>query len=198
MSFVSTFHSAAPPRASAEPLGLERAFLFWDADVIAAKKGDATAKQRLYERSLPIVRSVVARLVGYQDQEDLCQQVYLRLFLSLAEYSGRSAFTTWAWRLTVNEAFQHLRRLKRQCRIQEERRIPPHSECRFDALEAREALCEAIQSLDPDLRSVFLLREVEGRSYEEIADALHLSPGTVASRLSRARRLLRRKLTDLG
>jgi DNA-directed RNA polymerase specialized sigma24 family protein len=81
--------NASPPRASAETLGLDRAFLFWDADVIAAKKGDATAKQRLYERSLPIVRSVVACLVGYQDQEDLCQHVYLRLFLSLAEYSGR-------------------------------------------------------------------------------------------------------------
>lgn len=198
MSFASTLHSAASPETSAAPPALDRAYLFWDADVIAAKKGDASARQRLYERSLPIVRSVVVRLVGYQDQEDLCQQVYLRLFHSLDRYSGRSAFTTWAWRLAANEALQHLRRVRRQRRILAERRLPLYSECRFDALEAREALSEAIQSLDPDLRSVFLLREVEDRSYEEVADALHLAAGTVASRLNRARRALRRKLTELG
>lgn len=198
MSFASTVHAAASPKASAETLGLNRALLFWDADVIAAKKGDATAKQRLYERSLPIVRSVVVRLVGYQDREDLCQQVYLRLFRSLDRYSGRSAFTTWAWRLAANEALQHLRRVRRQRRILAERWLPVHSECRFDVLESREALSEALQSLDPDLRSIFLLREVEDRSYEEIADALHLASGTVASRLNRARRALRRKLTKLG
>ena len=124
--------------------------------------------------------------------------VYLQVFQRVGQFRGDSAFTTWLYRLTVNEAMQHLRRERsRRTRLLN---LDPQDEQpnRGDQVEARELLACALEKIDPELRSVFLLREVERLSYSEIAAALEIPMGTVASRLNRAREELQDHLRKLG
>lgn len=132
------------------------------------------------------------RMVGKSNAEDLTQQVFLALFQRLDKFHGRSSFSTWLYRLASNEALQFLR--KRPQRHPEE---PMQCEPLDDRAgvttlaEQRELLDYALAALEPELRAIFLLREIEDLSYYEIAMVLDIAEGTVASRLNRARRCLR-------
>lgn len=171
---------------------------FNDGDVTAAQCGDALAQTRIYDSSHRYVRRLTNRMVGSQNGEDVTQQVFLQLYRSLHKYTGRSTFLTWMHRVAVNESLQHLRRLRREECLLHEWRPPAPCVTRFAEEEEREQLDQAIQALDPDLRAVFLLREVENLSYDQIAGALGIAAGTVGSRLSRGRRCLQRTLIELG
>ena len=120
----------------------------------------------------------------------MTQQVFLRLLTSIDRFSGRSKFSTWLYRVATNEALQFLRRGGKQNHapiLQEPVDARASANKQF---EDRELLKNALARLDPDLRAVFLLREVERMSYHEMALALDIAEGTVASRLSRARKAL--------
>lgn len=169
-----------------------------DDDLVAARRGDADAQGRIYEKSRRYVHRLTARIVGYQEADDVTQQVYLRLFGSLDKFSGRSRLLTWLYRLAVNESLHHLRRNKRIQRLLSEWRREEWTEFASADVERREALEAALRTLEPDLRDVFLLREAEDLSYQEIAQLQGISEGTVGSRLNRARRTLRRKLEEQG
>ena len=144
------------------------------------------------------IYSLMVRMVGHQDADDLTQQVFLQVFRSIQQFAGRSRFSTWLHRLALNEALQHLRRQKsrQQASLVAEPidNVPGHER----AEESRELLEQALSQLDPALRSIFLLREVEGHSYEEIAAVLEIPEGTVGSRLNRARRELQGHLRESG
>ena len=140
----------------------------------------------------------VFRLVGLEDADDVTQQVYLQVFRQLDRFNGRSQFRTWLYRITVNEALQHLRRRKgmrtESLAWEPQDRGPNHS----NNEENRELLSIALSQVDSQLRSIFLLRETEGLTYEQIANAVGIPMGTVASRLSRAREELQVRLRKLG
>ncbi len=162
------------------------------------QQGDHAAQRRLYEVSHQNVYRLMVRMVGLQDAADVTQQVFLQAFRKIGQFSGRSQFGTWMYRLAVNEALQHLRRSKRS-RLQTLEREPmDRSSDRQDNVADKELLEQALGLLDPKLRSAFLLREVEGLSYSEIAGALEIPEGTVGSRLNRARRELKQHLIELG
>lgn len=166
--------------------------------VKACRAGDRDAQRQLYERFSRNVYRLMVRMVGVGDADDLTQQVFLRVLRAIGQYSGRSRFETWLYRVAMNESLQHLRRQKRRKHggldYEPMDGAPPHGA----QVEAHELLERGLQELDPELRSIFLLREVENLSYQEIAQTLEISEGTVASRLSRARRRLRERLTELG
>lgn len=167
--------------------------------VALCQRGDRDAQRQLYETTHHNVYRLMVRMVGLQDAEDVMQQVYLQVFRSIAQFSGRSRLETWLYRLAANEALQHLRRNKRQqqCRplaYEPVDRSVNHSV----STEHSELLKESLDRLDPELRCVFLLREMEGLAYREIADSLDLAEGTVGSQLNRARRQLRKHLIELG
>lgn len=140
----------------------------------------------------------MVRMVGSDDAADLTQQVFLQAFGKIDQFAGRSKFETWLYRLAVNEALQHLRKGKRW-KFQTLSRDPEsHQTSAGDSYEYRELLEQALTRLDPELRSLFVLRSVEELSYREIAETIEIPEGTVGSRLNRARRELQQHLTDLG
>lgn len=190
---IASSHSPArarPPQGSSQvPLTDEQAL------VAACCEGDCDAQRELYERHCQRVYRLMYRMVGPEHADDLTQQVFLRILQTIGQFRGQSALSTWLYRLATNEALQFLRRNARRTTLAlrvepADDRAPEHRR-----LEDRETLEQALAELDPDLRAIFLLREVEQLSYYEIAMALDIAEGTVASRLNRARRLLREWIT---
>jgi RNA polymerase sigma-70 factor (ECF subfamily) len=166
--------------------------------VAAAQRGDRDAQRELYELSHQNVYRLMVRMVGLQDADDLTQQVFLQAFRKMDQFSGRSLFSTWLYRLAVNESLQHLRRSKRAQPHVLQYEPMDNSPGHIDSVEQKDLLERALAKLEPDLRSTFLLREVEELSYGEIALALDIPEGTVGSRLNRARRELKQHLVELG
>jgi len=158
--------------------------------------GHQDAQQKLYEQHCDKVYRLMCRMVGSSNADDLTQQVFLCVFQKLNKFQGRSSFSTWLYRLASNEALQFLRR--RPQRVPDQPMLSDPSDEQTDEitqLDQRDLLEHALSRLDPNLRAIILLREIEQLSYYDIALALDIAEGTVASRLSRARHCLR-KLID--
>lgn len=166
--------------------------------VNACRRGEPLAQRELVLQTQARVYRTLVRLVGAQDAEDVAQQVYLQVFRQLGQFTGESAFGTWLYRVVVNEALQHLRKMRtRRCAVLNWE-PPDRAAERCRGAESRELLDRALAQIEPELRTIFVLREVDGLSYEAIGAALGIPMGTVASRLSRARHELQQRLRKLG
>lgn len=168
------------------------------ADIIAAcQSGERSAQQRLYELQHRRVFRLCVRLVGEQDAPDVTQQVFLKVFRTIQQFSGGSRLETWLHRVTVNECLQFTRSRSRRPEVALATE-PVAEGSSTGAAEFFELLQAALNRLEPDLKAVFVLREIEELNYAEIATTLDLSAGTVASRLNRARTQMKELLTELG
>ena len=172
--------------------------------VLRAKTGDQDAFAQLVEANQTMVYNLAYRMTGSPDDAaDLTQEAFLNAWRGLARFGGQSAFSTWLYRLTSNACIDFLRREKRrgtlsmtvesgdeerQAEVPDDRWSP---ERQLERQEAREAVQKGLDALSPDHRQVLLLRELEGLSYQEIAQCLDLEEGTVKSRIARARLSLR-------
>jgi RNA polymerase sigma-70 factor (ECF subfamily) len=178
--------------------------------VNAARGGDIGAFEELvrkYDRNVFRIANHITQ--NREDAEDVVQDAFLKAFQNLEQFQGQSKFYTWLVRIAVNEALMRLRRRRpeRMVSLDEdintgEDTIPrevadwaPNPEQLYNQSELREILQKTIQGLPPGFRTVFVLRDVEGLSTEETADALNLSIPAVKSRLLRARLQLRERLT---
>ncbi len=169
------------------------------AEILAScRNGERDAQRRLYELCHHQVYRVAVRMVGLQDAPDVTQQVFMQVFRKVDQFTGQSKFETWLYRVSVNEALQHLRKRSRRESQPLTHEPISHHRSEQERGEAKELLDRALARLEPELRSIFVLREVEGLSYGEIAAAAEIPEGTVGSRLNRARRELRQYLTELG
>jgi RNA polymerase sigma-70 factor (ECF subfamily) len=145
------------------------------------------------------------------DAADVAQEVFLKVFRNLDNFRGQSSLRTWIYRITVNEAYNRRRWLFRHRRGEtaldetfdheetRERPLVDATESPFDFAMNREAqmlLEEGLAAVNPVFRSALVLREVEDLSYEEIAEVLEVSIGTVKSRILRGREALRAYLTS--
>jgi RNA polymerase sigma-70 factor (ECF subfamily) len=181
-----------------------------DALVAACRRGDAQAFERLVALHEGMVFNLAARLLGdAEEARDLSQEVFLQVYRQLERFEGRSALRTWIYRIVVNQCrnrprFWRRRRRDRCCPndglgAQRQPRVAeglgPFEQARLR--ERAERLQQALARLSFEHRVVLLLREVEALSCEEIAGTLGLPEGTVKSRLSRARDVLRRELLPL-
>jgi RNA polymerase sigma-70 factor (ECF subfamily) len=166
--------------------------------VDACRRGDRIAQHALYQRFVNRVHFVAARMVGRNDVDDVTQNVFLQVFRSLDQYRQESRFETWLYRLTVNEALQYRRRNRRWPlpSLNEELATAARDGNGFG--DERELLERALSDVPEELRVLFVLREVEGLCYRDLAEVLGIPEGTVASKLSRARQELRKKLVALG
>lgn len=166
--------------------------------VTGCQRDDRRSQQQLYEHCRGKVLRLASRMVGAQDAPDLVQEIFLQAFRSIRQFSGRSSFETWLYRLAVNECLQFLRQSRRRATrsldYEPLDRAPPQT----TRVQENELLERGLERLDPELRSTFLLRELEGFSYGRIAEILGISEGTVGSRLNRARAELREHLGELG
>jgi RNA polymerase sigma-70 factor (ECF subfamily) len=178
--------------------------------VNAARGGDVASFEQLvrkYDRNVFRIANHITQ--NREDAEDVVQDAFLKAFTNLGQFQGQSKFYTWLVRIAVNEALMRLRRRRpeRMVSLDEdintgEDTIPrevadwsPNPEQLYNQSELREILQKTIQGLPPSFRTVFVLRDVEGLSTEETADALNLSIPAVKSRLLRARLQLRERLT---
>ncbi|GAB5441366.1 MAG: sigma-70 family RNA polymerase sigma factor [Fuerstiella sp.] len=168
--------------------------------VSACQQGNRDAQRRLYEEFGQRVYQLAFRIVGSNDAEDLTQQIFLQVFQKLRQFQGGSQFQTWLFRLATNECLMHLRSRQRKREIEVLRSMaqPGESVSASAQVDAAELLETALARLEPELRSIFVLREMENLNYQELSNVLEISEGTVASRLNRARKQLREHLVDLG
>lgn len=152
------------------------------------------------------------RICGNQeDARDLTQDVFVKALESIGDFRGRSAFYTWVFRIAVNMALSHKRKMKTRRTLSltagaddagqaadlldvmsDPRSVDPSQA--FEARESGEQVAAAILDLEEDQRCVLVLRDVEGMSYQDIADILDVAVGTVKSRIYRARLALRNLL----
>ncbi len=178
--------------------------------VDAARGGDVGAFEQLvrrYDRNVFRIAQHITQ--NREDAEDVVQDAFLKAFQNLGQFQGQSKFYTWLVRIAVNEALMRLRRRRPERFVSidedvktEEDSMPreiadwsPNPEQLYNQGELKEILQKTIQGLPPGFRTVFILRDVEGLSTEETADALGLSVPAVKSRLLRARLQLRERLT---
>lgn len=168
------------------------------ATVAACQRGDRAALHTLYQRCSRAIYGLTVRMVGRENADDVTQQVFLQVFRNIGQFQGGSRIETWIHRIAVNESLQYLRRQNRRP-VQSLQHDPEsNSPDRRTQVEDKELLDRALAQLDPQLRSLFLLREVNRMSYAELAEVLEVPEGTIGSRLNRARRELRQHLEDLG
>lgn len=135
-------------------------------------------------------RRLAYRLLGDRDRmDDVLQEAYARAFRALPRFRGRSGLATWLYRIVYNTCIDELRRsgARKEISLEEWRERGG----RRDDVEQRLDLEAALASLSPELRAVVLLVDADELSYEEAAEVLGIPPGTVASRLSRARDTLK-------
>lgn len=161
----------------------------------------------------PLYQFVFRMLGDPADTADTLQEIFLKVFRAAAQFEGKSSLKTWLYRIAVHEACNHRRwwrRHKRQelsldeedddglCladQLEDGRDSPLHLALRA---EMREQVQRALDAVSEPFHTVLLLREVEGFSYEEMADILQVRVGTVKSRLMRGREMLRRQLMADG
>lgn len=167
-------------------------------DLRKAQSGEPAAQHALYCSFRIRVYGLTVRLVGLNDADDVTQQIWLQIFRNLSRFHATSSLRTWIFRLTVNECLQFRRRVGRRPRVSLEIDPVDQKPLVQDESADREAIQVALDRLEPELRAIFVLREIEKLSYAEIAAALKIAEGTVASRLSRARMELRQHLNALG
>jgi RNA polymerase sigma-70 factor, ECF subfamily len=170
----------------------------------ACQQGDREAFRLLFETYKDRVFSIAVYSFGGDTNaaSDVSQQIFLKLMTAIGQFRGDSTFTTWLYRLVVNACIDEQRKRRRFLPFGESTPMSKIAdrrpqEKRYARLEVADSVQAAIQKLTPKLRLPILLKYVEGLSYDEIAEVLGCSKGTVASRLNRGHQSLAKKLAHL-
>jgi RNA polymerase sigma-70 factor, ECF subfamily len=169
--------------------------------VVSAAQGNREALHSLYEMHRDRLYRLLYRLCGdARLAEDLLQEVFLKAFKSLSRFRFQCTFSSWIYRIALNEAKYQKRQTKKSLSLEaifgsSFVTDPSPDQLGVNISRQRQSIVwKAILTLAPKLRSVIVLKYVEGLSYDEIAEIMDCSPGTVASRLSRALAKLERLL----
>ena len=163
--------------------------------VARAAEGDVRAFEQLYQTHLPKVHSLVRRMAGGRDTDELTQDVFVRVWQKLGTFRGDSAFSTWLHRLAVNVVIERFRTetARRQRLIDGEDIFETLS----GPVRSRDLTMDfetALMKLPDGAREIFVLHDVEGYKHHEIATMLEISAGTSKAQLHRARMMLRKHL----
>jgi len=178
-----------------------------DAELIeAALTGDRTAFEGLVLRYQDRLYAAMVQVVGSADEaEDVVQDAFVRAFLKLDTFQNNSQFFTWLYRIAFNSALSRMRRRKTTTSLDQAREAVGDEpvdqfagpDQRMLQQERVQMVQKALGQLSPDHRAILVLREMEDHAYEQIAEILNISIGTVRSRLSRARSQLKTVLEEL-
>ncbi len=199
MSAKPASDSAVTTSSSVDSISLE-----------ALKAGDRAEFARIVELTSPRVYRLALKILNdTQDAEDVLQETYIKALRSLPAFEGRSSLSTWLYRIAVNEALMLVRKRRPDLVSIDAEQDDGESESapveitdwcclpEKDLLssESRRHLDDAIQQLSPALRAVFILRDIEGLSVKDTAEALNITEVAVKTRLLRARLKLREILS---
>ena len=194
------------------PVAMEQARAEEGALIEGLRSGVGEAYETLISRFQQPIYNLVYRLLSDPTEAcDVVQEVFLKVFRNIGAFRGQSSLKTWVYRIAVNEAHNHRRWFGRHRkqevgldREEENNRsyqevLPDPGRSAFDSVlshERHELIEQALATMNPIFRSVVVLRDIEDLSYEEIANVLQISPGTVKSRILRGREALREALAD--
>ncbi len=176
--------------------------------VTGIKKGDEAAFQEMMTRYTQKVFNLAIRLTRCQeDAEEVLQDVFVAVYKKIDSFEGKSAFSSWLYRVTANTAFMKLRKRKQNEAVSFDElspsvreswvgKNPEDSNTNYMSIrhELRDTIQRAVAKLPEEYRNIFILRDVDGLSNEEVAETLALTVPAVKSRLHRARLILRKKL----
>lgn len=189
-----------------------------DADALLVervKQGDVRAFEMLVVKYQRRIERLIGRMVRDVDLvQDIAQETFIRAYRAIPQFRGESAFYTWLYRIAVNTAKKALVELKRDpviaesayitlddgdetSRVESELSDSETPEAVMASKEVAATVNAAIDALSEDLRQAITLREIEGLSYEEIAEAMNCPIGTVRSRIFRAREAIAERLRPL-
>ena len=177
--------------------------------ILRAQGGDSGAFRLLVERHQRRVFAIALGLVrDEQDAREIAQEAFLRVHKGLPQFHGGSSFFTWLYRIVTNLSIDLMRKpSRREAELHfaleadegESPLLPASDADPFDVVRRGQLslrIQHALEQLPPYHRGVILMREVEGMSYEEMAEAMQVSKGTIMSRLFHARKKLQRALSD--
>ncbi len=171
-----------------------------------AKSGDIAAFEQLIESYQRKIFNIAFRMLGnYDDAGDLTQEVLIRIYKSIRSFKEQSSFSTWIYRITTNVCLDELRKRKNkkvvslddEIRLEDgemKRQIEsgdPSPEETVETEELKKFVDDSIAQLSEEHRMVIVLRDIQGFSYEEIAEIIKCPAGTVKSRINRARQALK-------
>jgi len=174
-----------------------------------SKAGDVSAFEMLIEAYQKKIFNLAYRIVGnYDDAGDLAQEALIRIFRSIAGFKEQSSFSTWVYRITTNVCLDDIRKKKNKKVISLDEEIhvedgemkrqimsdDPLPDEVAEKEEMRRLVNDAINTLPEEQRLVISLRDIQGLTYDEIADVLDCPSGTVKSRINRARQALKNVL----
>ncbi|MFJ9567668.1 RNA polymerase sigma factor [Streptomyces fuscichromogenes] len=167
---------------------------------VRAAEGDEDAFAVLVQRHAPSLTQLATRLLGTRTEaEDAVQDAFLSAWRRLPEFQGRSSFGTWMYRIVTNRCLNVLRSRRRTAPLEAAGDVAAaeHSTSPARITEGRDAvreLREALDLLSAEQRACWVLRELDGRSYEFVAEAVGISQEAVRARVFRARRCLTQAL----
>jgi len=176
-----------------------------------SQSGDVESFELLISSYDKRAYNIAYRIMGNEeDAKDMAQEALLRVFKSLKDFKGQAAFSTWLYRIVTNVCLDELRRRKNEKYVSMDSSIHTEDgelhmelcsdketpESVYERIEQRELIRNAIREMNEDYRTVIVLRDIQGFSYDEISGMLDCSLGTVKSRINRARTMLRDKLKD--
>lgn len=170
----------------------------------AVLDGDVNAYEALVKEYEKNVYNLALRMTGNsEDAADMAQEAFIKAYNSLTAFRGDSKFSVWLYRIVSNVCLDFLRSRSRKQTVSLSTENDDGEEVELDIADethspeqlldrslTRDAVRRGLAALPPDHREILLLREIQGLSYEEIADVLGLEAGTVKSRIFRARKKL--------
>lgn len=165
-------------------------------DVIArAASGDRQAFEVIYRALSPFVYNVAWRLVHTrEDAQEVTQEVFMAVYRKLKDFQFNASLKTWVYRITINMAINYGKKVARhqgrECVFDEQYHEgggPADIEIKINQDYQQKVVADLLKVLTPDQKACVVLRNIEGLSYQEIADTLQINLNTVRSRLSRAR-----------
>lgn len=179
--------------------------------VARAQEGDRIAFDLLVRKYQYKVVKLASRYVAPADAPDVAQEAFLKAYRALDGFKGNSAFYTWLYRISINTAKNFLVARSRRPASQDidvaDAEMLGHGdrfseqdtpEALLESEEIRDAVVAAIRELPSDLRTAIMLRELDGLSYEQIAESMECPVGTVRSRIFRARAAIEERLRSLN
>ena len=179
--------------------------------ILRLQRGDEWAFQLMVRRFRNKIFSIAFGItLDAEESQDIMQEVFLQVYRTIGDFRGDASLATWLHRITVNRSLNWKRRWARRFKwlhvstdstdgqpaVEPESDLPS-PEIRVANAQTRRQIDNALKMLPDQARTVFVLREIEGLSYEEIADAIGIKLGTVRSRLFHARKRLKEILQPL-